>query len=419
MYAPPVEGTTSLRPSALMPPWGVGLGTSVHGHVLAIHGPISDPPPASLVHRTDQGQRHDRGRGLGHVPWIYVLLRGAQAAPRCVVVGRRTTPVRLPPPPCDASTWITARDERDPRDTPRACPVDLCPAARRPGGASLRCRRSADNTGPPPSSALRRIHLDHRSRRTRSTGHAQGMSRGSMSCCAAPRRRLAALSSVGGQHRSASLLRLATHPPGSPLATNEIHGTRPGHVPWIYVLLRGAQAAPRCVVVGRRTTPVRLPPPPCDASTWITARDERDPRDTPRACPVDLCPAARRPGGASLRCRRSADNTGPPPSSALRRIHLDHRSRRTRSTGHAQGMSRGSMSCCAAPRRRLAALSSVGGQHRSASLLRLATHPPGSPLATNEIHGTRPGHVPWIYVLLRGAQAAPRCVVVGRRTTPV
>jgi hypothetical protein len=37
------------------------------------------------------------------------LLRGAQAAPRCVVVEPDTTPVSGPPPPCDASTWITAR----------------------------------------------------------------------------------------------------------------------------------------------------------------------------------------------------------------------------------------------------------------------------------------------------------------------
>ena len=41
----------------------------------------------------------------------------------------------------------------------------LGPTARRPGGASLRCRRARYNSGIGPSSALRCIRLDHRSLR--------------------------------------------------------------------------------------------------------------------------------------------------------------------------------------------------------------------------------------------------------------
>jgi hypothetical protein len=43
---------------------------------------------------------------------MHALLRGAQPAPRGVVVAADTTPVSATPPPCDASDWITARDER-------------------------------------------------------------------------------------------------------------------------------------------------------------------------------------------------------------------------------------------------------------------------------------------------------------------
>ena len=55
--------------------------------------------------------------------------RDHQAAPRGVLVGRRTTPVRLPPPPCDASTW---RPLTDPAPYCRALLVTFCrrPACR-------------------------------------------------------------------------------------------------------------------------------------------------------------------------------------------------------------------------------------------------------------------------------------------------
>jgi len=46
---------------------------------------------------------------------MHALLRGAQSAPRRVVVGADTTAVSAPPKTtqrADPSDWITARDER-------------------------------------------------------------------------------------------------------------------------------------------------------------------------------------------------------------------------------------------------------------------------------------------------------------------
>jgi hypothetical protein len=42
---------------------------------------------------------------------MHAPLRGAQSAPHGVVVVADTTTVSATPPPCDASNWITARDE--------------------------------------------------------------------------------------------------------------------------------------------------------------------------------------------------------------------------------------------------------------------------------------------------------------------